>query len=477
MAFLNPLPWNLRWKAKDFDVLYHYGTLDDIWLGNWGLLRSFEKKVPHLLPLPDRICPPDRSEPLPCQTGELPPPAESPGEPCDPCAPIRKYEVVAIQADIVYNDCGDHDPFGIIFVLAEDEEAVRCGNKNPEPLVLRGNVGDCIEVTLVNKLDEDFHNECVHGYPAVPVEAPFPPSCRISMHPQMLAYDVNGSDGATVGFNPDQTVGPGESITYRWYVDQNVGACNLWDMADIRNHRHHGAFGMFIAEPEGSKYLDPVTRKEVCPGGSQVIISHPYLGEFREFAIFIHDGVRLLDKDGELIIDPMVAQIGEEMEMELEDFEDQGSRAFNYRNERLTYRFEQLPDVSKLFSSKFHGDPSTPIFLAYPEDPVKIRFTLPADRARGHAFTLHGHKWQRSVDDINSEVISVRGQNVPGARDNFELFYGAGGYFAVPGDYMYRSGNITWDIELGMWGIIRVLDEYDPQCLAKLKNGKNGGYQ
>ena len=29
---------------------------------------------------------------------------------------------------------------------------------------------------------------------------------------------------------------------------------NLWDMADIRNHRHHGAFGMLIAEPRGSKY-------------------------------------------------------------------------------------------------------------------------------------------------------------------------------------------------------------------------------
>ena len=64
----------------------------------------------------------------------------------------------------------------------------------------------------------------------------------------------------------------GESIKYRWDVDKEVGACNLWDMADLRNHRHHGAFGMFITEPKGSVYLDPVTR-EVTDTGNQVIIS------------------------------------------------------------------------------------------------------------------------------------------------------------------------------------------------------------
>ena len=123
------------------------------------------------------------------------------------------------------------------------------------------------------------------------------------MHAQLVQYDVRDSDGATVGFNCDQTIGPGESITYRWYIDQDFGAANLWDMADIRNHRHHGAFGMLIAEPRGSKYLSSKNRKEV-ETGSQVIISNPLLPEFREFALLMHDGVRLLDKDDRLIIDP-----------------------------------------------------------------------------------------------------------------------------------------------------------------------------
>ncbi|MGG1247906.1 multicopper oxidase domain-containing protein [Bacillus spizizenii] len=458
----------------DFDTLYHFGALDDLWLGLWGLLRSYQEYIPELMPLPDQPFPKERTKELPCPTGELPPPANSPGQPCETNAPVRKFEVVALQADIVYNKYGDHDPHGIVFALAEKEEDIRSGTCNPEPLILRANVGDCVEITLHNKLDPDqFHNKLIHEYPEVPVEAPFAPSCRISMHPQLVEYDVLGSDGATVGFNPDQTVGPGECITYRWFIDQDVGACNLWDMADLRNHRHHGAFGMLITEPQGSAYLDPITRKEVNPGGQEVIISHPFIGEYREFAIIMHDGARLLDANNNLILDPQVVFADPESD-EIEDFEDQGSRGFNYRNERFSHRLAQDPDVHKVFSSKVHGDPSTPIFYAYPDDPIKVRFILPADRARAHTFLIHGHKWQRSRNDLNSEVVSMKGQNIAGSQDTFELINGAGGHYGTPGDYMYRSGNIRWDIELGLWGIIRVLDEIKPDLLAPLKTADGG---
>ena len=278
------------------------------------------------------------------------------------------------------------------------------------------------------------------------------------MHAQLVEYDVRHSDGATVGFNLDQTIGPGESITYRWYIDQEFGAANLWDMADVRNHRHHGAFGMLIAEPRGSKYLHPKTRKEV-ETGSQVIVSTPILPEFREFSVIMHDGVRLLDKNGELIIDPepliLNGVVGEEEDEA--DFEDQGSRGFNYRNERFSNRVKKLEEVFQVFSSKIYGDPSTPLFLAYPGDPITIRFVSPADRARAHAFVIHGHKFLRSQNDMNSSIVSVKGQNIVGSNDDFKLIYGAGGKFNNPGDYMYRSGNIRWDIELGLWGILRVL--------------------
>lgn len=442
----------------DFDMLYHFGTVNDIWLGNWGIMRSFKERVSHLLPLADKECPPEREWPLPCQTGMKPPRPPEPVSVGPRDAPVRKYEVVALNTDIVYNHSGDHDPFGIVFALKDDVPLIESKELNPEPLILRANVGECIEVTLHNELSGISHFDLIHGYPKVPVQAPFPESNRISLHPQLVAYDVQTSDGATVGFNYDQTIGPGDCITYHWYADQQVGAANLWDMADIRNHRHHGAFGMLIVEARGSSYLDPMNR-EKTETGSQLIISNPLLPEFREFALLMHDGMRLLDKNDCLIIDPEpVLPVEVDEEDELADFTDQGSRGFNYRAERFSHRVKDLNDVAKVFSSKVHGDPCTPLFLAYPGDPVIFRFVHAADKPRAHAFTIHGHKWHRSSDDVNSSIISIKGQNMPGSNDDLELFYGAGGFYHIPGDYLYRSGNIRWDIELGMWGIFRVLD-------------------
>lgn len=437
--------------SGDFDMLYTFGSIIDLWLGNWGILRSFQEQVPHLIPLNDRNPPPPRTSPLPIPTGEPPPKATSPGEPCPDNIFTRHFDVVALNTKISYNAANDNDPFGIVFALTKDEEAIKEGLLNPEPLIIRGNVGECIEVTLHNKMTQQIPQDILAGYPGAPVPAAFPASLRISLHTQLLAYDVLGSDGSTVGFNPDQTIAPGESITYRWYVDQNVGVCNLWDVADLINHRHHGSFGIFIAEPKGSIFLDPVTREETN-SGDQVIISNPLLGEFREFVIIMHDGIRLVDNEENLIVDPDVIE-------EAEDFEDQGSRGFNYRSERFGNRLKENPEVFEVFSSTVHGDPATPIFLAYKGDPITVRLAAPADRPRARSFTLHGHNWQRDENNVNSDMVGSEGEFSVGSRNNILVNYGAGSFFEIPGDYMYRSGDIRWDIELGMWGILRVLEE------------------
>ena len=450
----------------DFDTLYHYGSVEDIWLGNWGIFRSYEKRVPHLIPLPDRVPPPLRHDPLPRRTGKAPKKARLPKDAIPANAIIRKYEVVALNARIDYNEEGDHDPYGIIFALQEDVPGILKKKINPEPLILRANVGEYVEVTLTNQLKDTFHHDALHGYPDVPVSAPFPPSKRISLHTQLAAYDVRHSDGATVGFNPDQTIAPGESIQYIWYIDTDFGSANLTDMADIRNHRHHGAFGILIAETRGSKFLHPKTRKEGNIG-HQAIISHPLLPEFREFSIVMHDGVRLLDKNGELIIDPKPLLITSEEK--LADFDDQGSRGFNYRNERFSHYVRDLDDVFKVFSAATVRKPSTPLFLAYPGDPVTIRFAFPADRQRAHTITFHGHHFLRSKKDITSSYASFKGESTVGTNDDFHLFYGAGGMDQQPGDYLYRSGNIRWDLELGLWGILRVLKNKNAS-LAPLNN-------
>ena len=84
-----------------------------------------------------------------------------------------------------------------------------------------------------------------------------------------------------------------------------------------------------------------------------MIISNPLLPEFREFSLLMHDGARLFDKNSKLIIDPKPLLFNEIPEEEEEpDFEDQGSRGFNYRNERFSNRVKKFKDVYTVFSSK-----------------------------------------------------------------------------------------------------------------------------
>ncbi|MCA1031112.1 multicopper oxidase domain-containing protein [Bacillus timonensis] len=444
------------------DYLWTFETEEDLWNGLWGLIRAYDEEVSDLIPLADRPLPPKRTKALPVCTGNPPAPAKRVCSPGPSNSPIKKFDVVAFQTPIVYNAYGDHDPNGIVFALAEDVDDILCGKKNPEPLVIRANVGDTVEVTLTSRLEFDKFEfkDGIYPYPVVKEQAFYPPSLRISLHPQLIHYDVKTSSGETVGFNPDQTVGPGETITYRWFVDSQVGACGMWDMADIRNHKSQGAFGTFIAEPRGTVYLNPYTLKPVRSGANVVLVNE-FLPNIREFTLMIHDGVRLFDKFHQVIIDPVAGTLlpnPEEVADEVDTY-DQGSRGFNYRSERLINRYNELPKLHELFSSKAFGDPSTPLLEAYSGDPITIRLVTPAERRRTHTFHLHGHSWRFDIKDIDSRIESFVGFNVAGRKRNLEILSGAGGIYGFPGDYMYRSGNILWDIEQGMWGILRVHGE------------------
>ncbi|WP_046180176.1 multicopper oxidase domain-containing protein [Domibacillus tundrae] len=441
------------------DYFWAFETEEDLWNGLWGLIRAFDENVPDLIPLSDRPKPLSRSKPLPEPNGTKPPKAKE----CDPVSvtsgPVRRFDIVAFQLPIVYNDFGDHDPHGIMFAIKEDMQDILKGVKKPEPLVIRANVGDTVEVTLTSLLKAELFpfKDGIYPYPQVKEQAFYPPSLRISLHPQLIQYDVKTSAGETVGFNDDQTVGPGEKVMYRWFVDSQVGACGMWDMADIHNHKSHGAFGAFVAEPRGTEYLDPYTLKPV-QSGANVILRHTFLPDIREFVLIMHDGVRLLNKLDELLIDPIAGILlpPHSQEKDEVDTYDEGSRGYNYRSERLINRYQKHPALHDLFSSKVFEDPATPLFESYAGDPVTIRLITPAERRRSHTFHLHGHRWRFDVKDINSRVESFVGFNIAGAVRNLELYGGAGAYQKHPGDYLYRSGNIQWDIEQGMWGIMRV---------------------
>ncbi|MEO7860065.1 MAG: hypothetical protein ABIU05_06400, partial [Nitrospirales bacterium] len=86
------------------------------------------------------------------------------------------------------------DPYGLIYVLHEEEEETRKNNDKKLPLVFRANIYDCIDYTLTSEwLDDDFTNF---------------QSSKINIHPHFLQFDNQASDGVITGFSYEQSVRP-----------------------------------------------------------------------------------------------------------------------------------------------------------------------------------------------------------------------------------------------------------------------------
>jgi manganese oxidase len=507
----NPDPKGFEFR----DHLYFYGGQDDWFLGAWGLLRTsgcdFNKKqkdleqlytaqkikFPKLQKLPDNPV-------AQCQQ-ESDPIERDVGTPCPVGAPTKNFNVVAINKDIEFNDMQDadpatfeHDPNGLMYVLENELQSIRDGTRQPEPLILRVNVGDCIEVTLRNDLDPnqtkrhcfeaiepgqlattaaDTFPECIDEPPQnevnVPGFQPFPISPRVSLNPQGVNYHI-GSDGANVGLNFDTTVGPGNEITYRWFAEEEFGLGMLHDRGDVQNHLHHGLYGGLIVEPAGSTYLDPRTGDPlVSPDGvglasrQEAVIVDPNGPDFRENVVLENSDLALFRNDGTPVPDNVDLAVGPSQEEN--DPEDQGEFSINYRNEPWNHRFADNPDVSLIFSSFVHGDPDTPLFRAYPGDNVRFRVGQAVGDPRSTGFALHAHRWRRSPDDPQSQIAAFQGQFNPTQRFNIHLdpavFGGAGGPNEFPGDYLYRSGTLLRHLPGGQWGIFRVLGALKPDLI------------
>ncbi len=412
------------------DYLYYFGGIDDAWLGLWGIIRAYDTAQECLKPL------------CKAKAQLVPPPLDCPGK----GAVIRKYEIAAIQTDIKYNEYGDHDPDGLIFVPLEEMDSVLRGRSKPKPLILRANAGDWIEITLHNRFSLDKPIP-YFNYPRIPLDMEHQPSNRVSLNPQFLQYNAIGSSGINVGRNNDeQTVGPGEYIKYLWHADKEYGACILQSFGDMRNHRYHGLFGVIIIEPPAAKWHgDSFFRKGTYD--EQVTITAPGVESFREFVVVIQNGIRLLDDKG-AIIQTAVGDEGEPL-----DAEDTGEKGYNYRSERFSNRIKRDNCIHKIFSSRVHGDPATPIFRACTKERVIFRTVMPADKPRNVGFAIHGHMWKEQPKDTLSRAIPLQGSISIGNKFDMELENGA----SSPGDYLYRSGSLKWDVESGMWGIFRVM--------------------
>lgn len=472
------------------DYLYRLNDKDSLWLGAWGLFRAHKFKQDgkngrgSLLELPDAPSKPpadtnniDNTSTSTCgdgitllditlinttclldtTTGTTTPP--NPGS-CPSSVPVRKYNVVAFSLPLTYNSKGDKEDVGLIYALAADEAAIKAGTKKPEPLMIRANKGDCVEVTLTNKLpttipartgdDPKFENDDLLGWG---------PSNRVSLHASgLVKYEVNGSDGATVGYNANQTVGVGESITQRWYADAEVGSVLLEDMGDQLNHRFRGLFGGLAVEPASStyRYPDPggvsVGPTDLAADKQRSSWSADILnasGNFREFGMFLQDGLNTVNAAGQHPIAPA------------EEPEDAGDLGYNYRSAPFSRRLTNpgspsADELTNVFSLKDQGGPiDTPLMQAIAGDAVRIRLYGSNDQRRQHSFEVTGHAWPQEPGDPKTVWRNSQDAIGPGVQDNLHIK--AGGAAGRVGDYRYGSA-IQWrHREGGLWGLLRVL--------------------
>jgi len=400
-------------EGNSADFLYTAGrATDDLWNGIWGIMRAYKGPQPVLNALPNNVA--ARADVIDTVTMN---------GACPDTAPVRSFAVSAIRADVgtssgtmVYNTRTNnngtlHDPTAILFV--PNSRLLSNGKlKNAlaeEPLVLRAKPGDCIEVTLTNRLPQTPYD--LAGFNTLPMivnefnNNQIVPSTHVGLHPQLVYYDVTNSDGQNVGFNPTQTVAPGNSITYQWYaggLEENgsgdlvpipieFGGSNLMSSDPIK-HAHKGAFGALIIEPAKTT-MPPIPNHD----NISAVTGNGFT--FGEVVVQLQTDLNLrYGSDGSAV--PLLT--------ETEDPEDSGHKAWGYRTDPMWKRFTsptvapdaplsytRTLDFSDMFSDSHQGGTPKTRLVRFPHgSDMRFRILNAGGHARNNVFALHGHLWQ-----------------------------------------------------------------------------------
>jgi len=468
---------NISRGAEVADYLYQYAATDNLWNGTWGMLRSYndvnavdpttgQRIGDTLAPLGDNQ---GRVRRTPSAMG-----FNSNGCPSD--APLKTFNVEAWAArdllpggELVYNAReGITDPSGLLFIHARDRTALMNGNKQPEPLVLRANAGDCIRVVLRNRLPINVPDHLGDAIlpPITNMRSDdFRPSNSVGLNPQLVSYDIRTSDGANVGYNRKQTAEPGRAVSYHWYAGtvevvpdpgaigfdkrtkvatpREFGAISLAPFGDVIKHGVQGLIGMLIIEPEGASYEDPLTGASLI-GGTSAVIRHQEDGvekTFREFVVLYQGGMNLLEEGAEMPSNFIA-----------DDAEDDGERGLNYRTEPFCARLGLPGDCDSndtVYPVDFlTGDIETPVFQANTGDEVRFRVGYPSGPARQSTFMVYGHDYP----DQRQPTGFASGQSLvaPGVQVTATPYGGA-----QNGTWVYRPGP-TFQFASGVWGRFEV---------------------
>jgi manganese oxidase len=420
-------------------------------------------------------------------------------------AGIAKYKTPEDpnKGQIVFNDRGDNPVnflrarLGILYVRDEDLDSN--GKLKPgvpvEPIVLRANAGDCINIELKNAVNPNsdlFTQSFPYRQPLTGPMAPaFTPgfaSQLVGLYPQLVAYDATNSTGLNVGYNRLVTGDSTQIVKfssaanptfpalqkYQWFAGKierdgrtanmkhtavELGSGNLFP-SDPLFQNINGLFGQIIIEPANSTWncgeAGSVTNCYPAAGATSPTTRTsatvtPQSGTpFREFSTMISDSIRISQGN---------------------------SSAVNYGTEPANYRFSGNTggDLSCNLSNVLvrnpaftkpadkEGEPKTPIFTADIGQRVRFHMTHPFGTGTSQVFTVSGHIWQRNPFTQESTVIGnnsltqwMGSRDNHGSSDHFELLIDkAGGEQGKRGDYLYGV-YLRDQITLGAWGLFRV---------------------
>jgi hypothetical protein len=384
-----------------------------------------------------------------------------------------------LVGEILFNSRapGISNPMGVLYVRTEDLDSN--GALKPrvsvEPLLLRANAGDCIQINLTNNLDPSatvFSHKFSWPPPFNPRFLMSTMSHLVGLHPQLLSYDAYTSYGMNVGWNrkgqEDQLAPFGQTVKYQWYagkIERNAqgdlihtpiefGSLNLFP-SDLLFQNPNGLFGGMIIEPQGSKWScgDPENLSSCDPGAgsssrsrTSATVTLADNTQFREFALMISDAT--------------ISQSDERVWT---------SSVTNYRTEpwSLRYAGNFTQNFSCMLSNQLvqysQKDPQTPVFTAKAGDSVRFRLMHPFGTGDSQVFTLHGHAWQRNPYKNNSSVIGdnklsqwIGSRDNHGSSDHFDfMLSSAGGQGRVSGDYLFTVFLPDQALR-GVWGLLRV---------------------
>jgi len=393
-----------------------------------------------------------------------------------------------------------HDPTAILYVRTGDLVArsptdARClvnGTLAPtqyacpvklrprapvEPVVLRAAAGDCIRVTLRNKLPSAMPDlpSFKHLPPSITRDAGaipaavlaggnlstfnnnlIRPSSYVGLRPALVAHNVSTDSGMIVGQNPVTNVAaPGATVSYRWYAGDvslspaggnslnlvatpvEFGGTNLFP-ADLVKQGQKGLGGALVVLPQGSSWTetDFVNDNQVSgqpadcslasaatdPLCRETRTTATVNGVFRDLVAVIQKGMSHRYGDGE-----PVEQIASEKSV-AEDAEDSGEMALNYRSDPIWFRFRLPPNFPFTGTPSFRtvsnagaaysntltgGDPSTPVWNAVAGSQARIHLLEPTGANRASVITLHGHVWQRTPYVCPSSYLGITGNCNP----------------------------------------------------------------